>query len=174
MTKPRLFFTSDTHFGHANIIRYCSRPFKDVVQMEAVMVERWNARVSRDDTVFFLGDFAFARPSEAVRLARLLNGQKHLIFGNHDNKVRRNGEFLGCWLSGQEERVLVERGGLSLLLSHHPLADVPRGAVNLHGHCHGSRPDSLPGAAKTHLDVGVDVWDFRPVALSDVLGCLFR
>lgn len=52
------FFTSDTHFGHANIINLCNRPFKDVNHMNNMLVENWNSVVSDDDTVFHLGDFA--------------------------------------------------------------------------------------------------------------------
>ena len=52
------FFTSDTHFGHANIINLCNRPFKDVNHMNDMLVENWNSVVSDDDTVFHLGDFA--------------------------------------------------------------------------------------------------------------------
>lgn len=78
-----IFFTSDHHFCHANIIKYCKRPFESVDQMNEEMVRRWNEVVGDEDTVYYLGDFSLAK--QAVELfARRLNGEKHFIMGNHD------------------------------------------------------------------------------------------
>lgn len=72
------WLTSDTHFNHANVIRYCGRPFGDVQEMNAALIARWNERVSRDDTVFHLGDFAMGSPDEWPEIASRLNGHKVL------------------------------------------------------------------------------------------------
>ena len=53
----RLFFTSDTHFNHTNILQYCNRPFKIVDQMNETIITNWNNVVEPDDIVFHLGDF---------------------------------------------------------------------------------------------------------------------
>jgi calcineurin-like phosphoesterase family protein len=53
-----IFFTSDHHFGHENIIRYCNRPFTSVQQMNEIMILRWNGAVLPEDEVYYLGDFA--------------------------------------------------------------------------------------------------------------------
>jgi calcineurin-like phosphoesterase family protein len=78
-----IFFTADNHFGHANIIKYCNRPFADVDAMNAGMVEAWNAVVQPADTVYVIGDFAFHKRLH-VQYLPMLNGRKILVRGNHD------------------------------------------------------------------------------------------
>ena len=77
------WFTSDTHFGHANIIRYCNRPFDSVGHMDREMLKRWNEKVKPDDLVYFLGDFSMSEIPLKTFLPKL-NGTKFLIHGNHD------------------------------------------------------------------------------------------
>jgi calcineurin-like phosphoesterase family protein len=98
----KLFFTSDTHYGHANVIKYCNRPFRDVEEMREVLINSWNAAVSPGDTVIHMGDFSFHEREVASVLPRL-NGTKHLVLGNHDkphpsNKGRTQEKFLD-WVS---------------------------------------------------------------------------
>lgn len=78
------FFTSDTHFGHANIIRLCNRPFKDVNHMNEEIVRRWNEVVSEDDIVYHLGDVALGTFADSINYVSRLNGYKILVPGNHD------------------------------------------------------------------------------------------
>ena len=77
------YFTSDQHFGHFNIIRLSRRPFKTVDEMDETMVERWNAKVRDDDTVYVLGDLFF-RAATVEPILKRLKGHKHLVLGNHD------------------------------------------------------------------------------------------
>lgn len=79
-----VFFTSDTHFGHANIIRFCKRPFENVEEMNEVLIENWNKVVSDDDTVFHLGDFAFGGSNVWKEIIPRLKGHINLIIGNHE------------------------------------------------------------------------------------------
>src|SRR3972149_2927673 len=84
-----IFFTSDTHFNHANIIKYCGRPFGSVDEMNREMITRWNAVVDPEDTVYHLGDFALGKVSEWPAIFRQLNGSKKiLIRGNHYRSQR--------------------------------------------------------------------------------------
>ena len=78
-----IWFTSDHHFGHANIIKYCERPFNSVGHMNASMIGSWNGVVASDDTVYYLGDFAM-QPHLVAEILPQLNGKKLLIAGNHD------------------------------------------------------------------------------------------
>ena len=80
----KVFFTSDHHFGHGNIIDFESRPFMDVEQMNDQMIEAWNSVVGNDDMVFHLGDFSFLNREKTKGIVSKLNGYKHLIMGNHD------------------------------------------------------------------------------------------
>lgn len=79
-----VFFTSDTHFSHANILKFCERPFKTIDEMNEVLIDNWNKVVKEDDIVFHLGDFCFGGPQLWDKFLERLNGKKYLILGNHD------------------------------------------------------------------------------------------
>ena len=79
-----MHLTSDTHFSHANIIRYCDRPFSDLAVMNERLVDAWNDRVRPDDEIWHLGDVAMGRIEESLLIIRRLHGRKFLVPGNHD------------------------------------------------------------------------------------------
>lgn len=79
-----IFFTADHHFGHAKIIRYEDRPFRDVGHMNQVMIDNWNKVVREEDTVYVLGDFALGKIDESLKILDHLSGKKILLVGNHD------------------------------------------------------------------------------------------
>lgn len=85
-----LFFTSDVHFGHANIIKFCNRPFASVDEMNEGLIQRWNEVVKPGDTVWSLGDFAFMPYDKTVETIKRLNGDLHMVLGNHDQKIAQN------------------------------------------------------------------------------------
>jgi calcineurin-like phosphoesterase family protein len=159
-----VFFTSDTHFGHGGALGLYRRPFASVAAMNEALVERWNETVGPDDTVWHLGDFAIRqRPPVVADLLARLNGFKYLVAGNNDPPATRE---LEGWESVQPYHEL-KADGISLVLCHYPFRswrNMGRGGVNLHGHSHG-RLKPLP----RQFDVGVDVWGFRPVTLSEIL-----
>ena len=82
----RIYYISDLHFGHSNIIRFDNRPFSNVQEMEETIVKNWNERVAKDDVVYILGDFCWGKEDEWLRIIDRLNGSKVLIRGNHDIK----------------------------------------------------------------------------------------
>lgn len=155
-----LFFTSDTHFGHAGARAFYARPFASVAEMDRALVERWNAAVAPNDSVWHLGDFALGpKPARIVELLAALHGAKHLIAGNNDAAATR---ALPGWASVAEFRE-IEAGGRLLVLCHYPLRSwngMAKGSLNLHGHSHGRLKPMT-----RQIDVGVDAWDFRPVTL---------
>ena len=79
-----IFFTADTHFGHANILKLCGRPFDTIEEMNEVMIGKWNDRVKGTDTVYIVGDMFF-RCSDAETILKRLKGKKRLVIGNHDS-----------------------------------------------------------------------------------------
>ena len=89
----KVFFTSDTHFNHNNIIQYCQRPFKSSDEMNEAMIDNWNSVVGEDDTVFHLGDFCLGCAEEWNKTLNRLNGRIYLILGNHDLKNIRQGSI---------------------------------------------------------------------------------
>jgi len=81
----KVFVISDTHFNHANIIRYCNRPFSSTEEMDKTMIKNWNETVSNKDIVIHLGDFGLGNKEYIASIISQLNGKKILIMGNHDN-----------------------------------------------------------------------------------------
>ena len=167
-----IFFTGDTHFQHANILKYSNRPFPSIDAMDASLAAAWRERVGDNDEVYHVGDFSLKCNAETRAILERLPGRKHLIFGNHDNgDVRRS----SLWASVADYRELKlahpDTGDrLLVVLSHYPFAvwnASHHGAVNLHGHCHGTYPSSA-----LQLDVGVDCTGYRPLALPEVLARL--
>lgn len=156
----KTLFTSDTHFGHANIIKYCSRPFESSWQMDEELVGRWNLVVGKEDVVYHLGDFAFGRDATQEyisKIAKRLNGTIHLIRGNHE-KLAESIPWRFASMKDYDE-VTVE--GQRIVLCHYGLRtwhhDL-KGVWHLYGHSHGG----LPPYGKS-FDIGVDSWDFTPV-----------
>ncbi|WP_225883039.1 metallophosphoesterase family protein [Sphingomonas aliaeris] len=158
-----IFFTADTHFGDHRTINIQRRPFNDVAAMDAVMMERWNSVVRPTDTVWHLGDVA-RRPADVPGLLAGLNGTKHLLRGNNDPAATLTATG---WASVGDYAEL-ELDGRKLVLCHYAFRSwngQHRGAINLHGHSHG-RLKPMP----RQFDVGVDVRDFTPVMLEQLLG----
>ena len=175
----RTFFTSDSHFGHDNIIRHCKRPcrehpFQDAAQMDRVLIDAWNRVVSPGDEVYHLGDFSM-RPAETVNgLLQRLHGTKHLIVGNHDRVVGVEGcRQHGCRLQGWasiREMASISVNGQPIFLCHYPMREWPgmwQGTVHLYGHVHGNL-QPLPGS----MDVSADVWGGRPVQIMEILDAM--
>ncbi len=166
------FFTSDLHFGHANVIRYAGRPFASVEEMNDALVDRWNEVVTAQDEVYVVGDFALCRREDAVRHARRLNGQKFLVQGNHDKGMHRELEQCFGWVKDLYTVKVPDAdapdGVQRIVLCHYAMRvwDMSHyGAWQLYGHSHGSLPDD-PFARS--IDVGVDCWDYRPVSYEQV------
>ena len=155
------YFTSDTHFGDHRVLNLYPRPYASVAEMDADLVQRWNAVVGADDEIWHLGDFARTPPIAAALLPQL-NGRKHLVAGNNDVEP----QAVQGWESVQPYAE-IERDGRFLVLCHYPFRSwnrQHRGALNLHGHSHG-RLKPLP----RQFDVGVDVRAYAPVTLEGLL-----
>ena len=86
----KIFFTSDHHFGHKNIIKFCNRPFESIDEMNEELISRWNAKVGPNDEVYHLGDFALCTTNEFTDIIGRLNGIIYLIGGNHDGTAMSN------------------------------------------------------------------------------------
>lgn len=151
------FFISDTHFGHANIIKYSNRPFSSVQEMDRTLIENWNHVVGPKDHVYHLGDFAFAPRDRIAYILSQLNGIKHFIMGNHDNIIKNNKKFFlenKLWDSIDTDVELKCSNGAFLILHHYGKRvwnKSHHGSIHLYGHSHGT----LPPYNKS-VDVGVD------------------
>ena len=187
-----IFFTSDEHHGHLNVIKYCSRPFTDIGEMTEEMVSRHNSVVKPEDIVYHLGDFSLNKTAPGLILPRL-NGKHHLIPGNHDHSHplhAKNPEKLqrfrkmyfdaGFLSINLEDTMIIDNK--QVLFSHLPYYNpnpdfdqrypkyrpIDEGHVLLHGHVHIVWKTKVSPKGSLMINVGVDVWDFYPVALEEI------
>ncbi len=156
------YFTADSHFGHAAIIKLCNRPFAGLTEHDQALIEAWNSVVQPSDTVWHLGDFAYKQSPKLIRrIFDQLHGTKHVILGNHDTKgpAKRTGTEQLPWASQQHYAEVVE-DGQRIIMFHYGMRTWPGmhcGSVHLYGHSHGR----LPGTRQC-IDVGVDNIGFVP------------
>lgn len=158
------YFWSDTHFGHKNILTYedTKRKFKDVEEMNEELIRRWNLIVRGNDDIYLLGDFSFEKDPTATFLR--LNGRKHLVVGNHDE--RRKVVMDLSWSSIQDI-LTVRDNNVKIVCCHYPIeswSGMHRGSLHAHGHSHGH----LKRKVAHRFDVGVDEFDF-PVEFEELV-----
>lgn len=152
----KTFFTADLHFNHKSIIKHCNRPFNSLAEMDQTLINNWNEIVKPGCTVYIIGDFAW---KDHAKYANRLNGKKILITGNHD---KMSHDAMKPFT--EVHPFLVRRFfGHEVTLCHYALKVWPAshyGSWQLYGHSHGRIKETkyLKG-----IDVGVDVWGFRPV-----------
>lgn len=159
------WIVSDTHFGHANIIRYCNRPENH----DELMVENWNATVGEYEDVLHLGDLAFKK-SVAIGYVRQLKGRKFLIKGNHDHEK-------DVWYENEGFRIMPRKVFFKwdeqvVLLTHEPEVEHEGWAINIHGHIHNNGWDPARVPFTPGLDyrnVSIEVMDYKPVRLREIL-----
>lgn len=169
---PHTYVTSDTHFGHKQILTWQSLPpgacrgeyFDSIDSMNWHLEQNWNAVVQPEDTVYHLGDVFMLNnlftEADAVLLWRRLNGHKHLVLGNHDDALLFAKHGLVESIS-----LIVKMPKLGVVLSHMPMH--PRHMyemTNVHGHLH-----SYPPPSPRHCCVSVEQTEYRPVLLQSLL-----
>lgn len=139
----KVFFTSDLHLGHENVIGFDKRPFSSVEEMDNELIERWNNKVGKGDLVYVLGDMIWkTSTNEAHKIIQKLNGQIILIKGNHDRFLHNS--LVKNTLAGIKDFddicVELENGNKRrVILSHYFMPfyiGARNGAIHLHGHAH--------------------------------------
>lgn len=157
-----IFFTSDTHFFHTAILKYCSRPFTTAEEMNEKLITNWNSVVTSKDSVYCLGDFSWGNLEKIKSVFDRLNGQKHLVIGNHDD-IDTHKKLKWNWVKTE---YTLKVGDLRYVMYHYPQRSWDmsvHGARHLFGHCHGT---AKPWGWS--FDVGADCWDFTPISLDTV------
>lgn len=177
-----LFLTSDTHFGHQNILRLCERPFNTIEEHDQKLIENWNSVVGPEDTVFHLGDFCFGGAQKWKEIRDQLNGHIILILGNHDIKTVSQSMLTMFDYVTQQMKIQVD--GRTVYLNHFPFLTFAHWnpdiyqrdalAFALSGHTHIRRGDTGYDAQfaslykSTQYDVGVDLNEYKPIAWKEV------
>lgn len=192
----KIWFTSDLHFGHKNVIPYCNRPFSSVEEMDTELIRRWNVLVAEEDVVYVLGDFSFYRATRTTEILSQLKGKKILIRGNHDESLSKM-QRLG--FAETHNFLSISLDGWQVDLSHYPFPPtkyetlrhklrnfwkfwrkkkymdlrymdrrpVENGQWLLHGHVHEKWQTK-----RKMINVGVDVWSFAPVSTEEILALI--
>lgn len=179
-SKNKIWFVSDTHFGHQNIIKFCNRPWKTTEEMDEALINNWNSVVGKDDLVFHLGDFAFAQNARWKELISRLNGHITLILGNHDESRWPGDKIMGLF-DRVEQQMLLKIDGYQVYLNHYPFlcyAGTYRNpevaTIQLFGHVHsgsnsaGKDSDRLNYRFPYQYDVGVDNNNYFPISWEQV------
>ena len=182
----KIYFTSDLHFGHENVIRFDNRPFETVDEMDAELVRRWNAKVDRGDLVYVLGDMIWkTKNDDALNIIKSLNGQINLIKGNHDrflsNAKAKNP--LAAAKDYDDICATLEDGTTRRCVLSHYFIPMYNGhryqGIHLHGHSHFTDEADFEidlaeqlnnqGIRNEIYNVGCMYWNYEPVTLDEIL-----
>jgi calcineurin-like phosphoesterase family protein len=186
--KQNIFFISDLHIGHKNVIKFDGRPFADVDEMHLEMIKRWNSVVGDEDIVYYLGDLAFCRDETTKWFIHSIKGKINFILGNHDKmkdivKFDRweNIHEYGTEIGVLDKDSLESRGSggyQKIIMAHYPILSWNKshyGSWMLHGHCHGSLMKSNQDYYKRKvMDVGCNCIDYTPISYEKVKGIMSK
>lgn len=167
----KIFFTSDHHFGHKNIIKFSERPFKGIQEMDEILIQKWNEKVKPEDEVYHLGDFGLSSSGKLRQILNRLQGKIYLINGNHEKSAQ------AChtrfeWIKDYYELIVkddeFDRGEQMIVLFHYALREWNAshwGTYHLYGHSHGTLADDPTSLS---FDIGVDCHNFYPLSYEEV------
>lgn len=167
------YYIADTHFGHDNIRRLSNRPFNNVEEMDKVIIDNWNSKVTDNDDVYILGDFSY-KSKDPIEYLKKLNGKKHLIIGNHDNKLLKNPNHKKYFVEIVDMK-MIDDNGTQIVLCHYPLVEwngYYRNVLHFYGHVHNTYHNETTRYArdmKNAYNVGVDVIGFTPCTLNEIV-----
>lgn len=172
-----LFFTSDTHFGHENVVKY--RPdFSSVEEMDEGLIKNWNDTVGKNDTVIIMGDMFFRNKRPAEEYLERLKGEKILVRGNHDESWLKKTDpaVIVKHFAGIHDFYGIKRDSVKLRFCHYPMISWESsrnfGSILVCGHIHGQREGyefDMFSKVPCALNAGVDVNNLRPVTLSELI-----
>lgn len=179
-----IYFTSDPHYFHEAVIKFCQRPFKDAHSMNEELIKRYNAKVKENDVCIIVGDFSFGSGEQTKAILRRLNGTKILVKGNHDKQNSANKFDLTV------ESMTIRIAGHLVTVKHYPLKwkrfshlmerlrryfkktknpkfldNMPENSGQLHIHGHTHRKERF---VENQIHVGVDAWDYAPVSIVEL------
>ena len=168
-----IYFTSDLHFYHENILKLASRPFSNADEMNSALIKNWNARVNPPDEVYILGDVTLKGGAHAAAALAQLNGRKYLVKGNHDHYTSKANfdKNIFEWVKDYHE---LKYQNEFFILFHYPIDDWNQryhGSINLHGHLHSNMEYNQRSLADNirRYDVGVDANNMSPVSIEEII-----
>ncbi len=165
-----LYYVSDLHFGHENVIKMCNRPFSTIEEMDEALIRNWNSVVHANDVVYILGDLIFKSDKAPSEYLSRLKGKKHLILGNHD-KTWIDREGARDFFESVTRLDVINTGHGNATLCHFPMLD-HEGRYIIHGHIHANVNQPfwpLLKASDRALNAGVDINGYKPVTFEELL-----
>ena len=166
-------YTSDLHFGHSNVIGFDHRPFNDVDEMDRCLIELWNSRVSPDDEVYIVGDLCFRNNRPAEWYLKQLKGHKHLVIGNHDQKLLENKKAMS-YFESVDKIMYIKDEDKNICLCHYPIAEwnhFHRGSYHIYGHIHNRTDDAYMYMKKYEnaLNAGCMINNYTPASFNELV-----
>ena len=170
-------YISDLHFGHKNALNFDHRPFTDIDEMDSYIINMWNTRVNKDDDVYIVGDFAFRNERPYEWYLKQLGGRKHLIVGNHDEKLLKNERAMSYFESVDyilRTNDRLEEKNVQVILCHYPIAEwggYKHGAYHIYGHIHNSKNDvsDFMESRERAFNVGCMLIGYVPRSLQELI-----
>jgi calcineurin-like phosphoesterase family protein len=173
-------FIADTHFGHENILTECRPHFPDVESMNRTLIDNINARMTKKDTLYVLGDFAYRCKTPVTEILESIRPRLILIKGNHDRDWLRfmTEEDQKQYFAGVHEELELKKYGVELHMSHYPRLAWNRShffaqSLSVCGHIHASRSGTVAAElfplVRCQFNAGVDVNGYAPVTLEELV-----
>lgn len=169
-----VFYTSDLHLGHENVLKYCNRPFKSIEEMDACLIANWNRRITQNDTVYVIGDFIYRNKRTPEWYLEKLNGTKYLIIGNHDRYLDSEDFEREKYFAGVSNYMVISDSGKRIVLFNYPLCEwygMHRGNLHVFGHVHSANSPTFKIVCQLEgaYDAGVDLNFYMPVTLEELI-----
>lgn len=178
-----VYFTTDFHLFHQNVIKFDSRPFPNLEEMHDDIEKKWNETVTMNDIVIYIGDLSFARREDKILVNKMmnrLNGTIHFVLGNHDkyDEIKKMPRFASVqdYLEVRITRLVDSiREETLFCVMHYPIYSWNKkhhGSYMVHGHCHGNLHHGEEASFYDNrrvIDVGCMLHDYRPISYTDVI-----
>ncbi len=168
-----IYFTSDLHLGHSNVLKLCNRPFETIEEMDEYIIDKWNKKVTNNDTVYMLGDIMFRNKKPPEEYLSRLKGKKHLIRGNHDRSWMKKVDVDKYFLSNNNLDFISD-GKHRITMCHYPMMSWPHMSTDgymIHGHIHGNTNADYWRLIEKNpymLNAGMDINGFEPVTFDEM------
>ena len=167
-----IYYISDTHFYHDNIIKICSRPYKNSYEMNLDLIEKWNNKVKPEDEVYFLGDFSHKSTLEqSIDILQKLNGTKYFIKGNHDSRDFVNFIMQNNLVKWVKDYAEIKDNNRFVVLCHYPIEDWNgqyNGGYHIFGHIHNNTKHNYKVFEK-RFNACVEVIGYEPKTLDELI-----
>lgn len=166
------YYIADLHFGHTNVLEFDNRPFENIEEHDKVLIENWNSRVTKNDHIYIIGDFAYRNKKTEDWYLERLNGRKHLIIGNHDKKLLKN-EAAMKHFESVDQILHVTDGNHQICVCHYPIAEwfgYYKGHHHIYGHIHNKKSEvsKFMLSQERAFNAGCMLYGYVPVTFEEL------